>query len=156
MERKGVTLIEMLIVMVVASILLLTIGTLSSIGNKSYKKIVRQAAIYNDIAYGFKLISNRVHKTRSISLETPSSPWVGDKFIVGSEAFGLYKTSSTMDFVHLPDKDDSANQETIFSVSNSDTINVSWSISGESVTCQISGSKDNIPFSLTSTAVQRI
>ena len=71
-SKNGVSLVELLVSIVVASILILTIGVLSDIPQKSYKKINSEQQIYNDISYGFKLMQNKVRASSILSITAVS------------------------------------------------------------------------------------
>ena len=148
-NNSGTTLIEMLVTLIVGGIMMLAIGSVSDIGKRSYQRLLTESSVYNDIAYGFKLIQNRIHKTRTISVETASTPWLGQKLIVGNEAFGVYyQTGSRQDFVHLPDKNNSSDRRVILSVLDTDILNATFSISGSVVTVNLSGSDGDVPFDI--------
>lgn len=150
-------MVELLVCLVVASILVLTIGVLSDIAMGSHKKARTEAEIYHEIAYGFKLMQNRMHETGSISTVPAGGSWLSDRLVLGDEAFGLYQNTSTRDWVHLPDKDDTNNRSLIFSVKNSDPIPVLNFIfpSSNSVTINFSGQRDGTSFNMSSTVRRR-
>ena len=164
-NKNGFSLTELLVSIVVASILILTIGVLSSIANGSFNKISSEQQTYNDISYGFKLMQNRVRIASSMSKTTtkPNPPWVNsEELVVDNVAFGLYQASggTKRDFVYLADKNDETNRETIFTVPDA---NLSWTLtcnpsscsSPKSITLILTGKKDNIPFDMETTVMKR-
>lgn len=98
--NKGFTIIELLVVMIIASIFLLSVGIISIIGIRSYDKYRRESQIYNDISYGFELIKNRVRRT-PVAPDTPTGgPWVGKALVVGEDTFGVQQQGCFRDFVY--------------------------------------------------------
>ena len=117
---------------------------------------MEESSIYNDISYGFKLIQDRVHKSKTIAVETATTPWLGQKLITGNEAFGVYyQVGSSQDFVYLPDKNDDSNRKVILSVLDTDVLNAAFTINGGKVTVTLSGSKGEIPFNISTTVKSR-
>ncbi len=158
-NKNESSLAELLISMIIAAILFLTIGSLSSIANSSYNKINKQKEIYNDISYGFKLMQNRVRgAVDTVKKETkPNPPWVGGEWLVAdSAAFGLYKDLGNTNFVYLANKNDESKRETIFSVPGD---NLNWKVTCQpsctSLALTLSGNKDNIQFDMGTTILRR-
>ena len=92
-NKKGFTLIEILITLIVASILVLAMGAISHISLTSYKRLRDRASIMSDVMYAFKFIQNRVHAAHVVESQTVGTPWVGGfKLICNNSAFGIYGT----------------------------------------------------------------
>ena len=146
-NQKGTTLIELLVVLMIGLTMLLAIGAISDIGKQTQRKLIGESSIYNDIAYGFKLIQRRAHGSALDSVGPPMN-WVSDQLITGAERFGVYYHPGGMDFVHLLG---SGVRRTILSVQNPDTLsfipNVNSTIDNADIT--LSGTKNGIPFSMT-------
>jgi len=68
MMKKGFTLTEMIIGMLITSILILTIGVMSSTGISSYSKLRKQAEAYNEIYSAVSFIEHSVRGAKNISL----------------------------------------------------------------------------------------
>ncbi len=146
-NTHGHSLIEFLLAIMIASILILTIGTLSTIGNSSYKKLNSQQQIYNDLSYAFKLLQNKVRVAKTLTLTNQPSPWISGKhFLIDAAIFGLYQTNaSTVDLVY----DNGVQRQTILSVPQPGTITLTFpspGVTSNSVKIEISGTKDNINF----------
>jgi len=143
---KGTTLIELLVVLIIGLTLLLAIGAISDIGKQTQRTLISEASIYNDIAYGFKLIQRRAHGSALYS-EPPPANWVGDRLITGTERFGVYVHPGGQDFVHLLG---SGVRRNILSVLTPDTLSftplVDNAIDNADIT--LSGTKNGIPFSM--------
>lgn len=154
-HKKGFTLVEMLVSLVVAGILILSVGVIASVSNNSFIKLNNKQQIYNDIAYGFKLLQYKVRGSTSIAIGNQTDPWIsGQHFLVGSDIFGLYQTNqTTTDLIYH----NGSKKEIIFSVPQPGIVNLSFpgGISGQSVTVKISGTKNRIPFDLETTIFRR-
>ena len=165
---KGFTLIEMQVSLVIASILVLAIGVVAGMSTRSYNKLQKEAQIFNDITYGFKLMENRVRRCRlPLQIEHPDNlltGWItGERLIVGNEAFGLFseKGGSTIDWVHLPDK----NQESIRDIIMTFPTHIEPGEVGQllSMTCdaqkvevRLKGKKEGVPFNLAANIKRRV
>ena len=157
-KNSGTSLVELLVSLIVTSILILTIGVLSTISNTSYKKALTAADLYSEIAFGLKMIQNRIHKATTPITQplAQASPWVSNRLIVDNEAFGLYDNSSSWDFVHLPNKTNATTREVMFSVPKSNpTPSLSFTVTGNSIVVSLSGKKNNVPFSFASKIIRR-
>ena len=157
-NEKGFSLVELLVSIIVAAILILTTGVLSSIANRSYYKFNSEQQIYNDISYGFKLMQNKVRSAASMSKITtkPNPPWVnGEQLVIGTAAFGLYQAAggTKRDFAYSANG--TAETEAIFSVPDANLTLTIDSISAKSVTITLSGKKDTIPFTIKNTIMRR-
>jgi len=159
MKRKaGYTLAELLICIVISSMVILTIGVIAGISRNSYQRIRTEADVFNDIAYGFKLIQNRVRKAQNLSIVSTSGEWKSDRLIINNKyAFGLYQANASdkKDFVFLPNKDDATVREVIFSVPNNDTLNLEINLSNQSVGIRIYGIRSKVPFDLSTSVTRR-
>lgn len=164
-SNKGVTLVELMVVMVLTIIMLIAVGAVSGVGKVGYKKISDETVFYNDIAYGFKLIQNRVHSTNgSVSVESTTAPWIGNRLEVGNEAFGVYdRVGDRKDFVYLPDKNDTdpANYQTILTVLDTDILTSTFTVVGDKITVDIDinvGKEDiwDIDIDMSTTVIKRI
>jgi len=155
-NKRGFTLVELLVAVVAGGLVILTAGTVSSIGKTSHQKLFNESGIYNDIAYVFKLIQNRVHMATTISSPAATSPWVGtERLIVGNEAFGVYnETGPNTNLVYLSDKDNVNTRQTILIALDTDTLDLSINPDepiGDTVEVTLSGTKNGISFSMTTT-----
>ena len=166
-NQKAFSLVELLVCLVIAAVLILTVGAISSIANSSYNKINSQQQIYNDISYGFKLLQFKVrNSTSAIASGNQPSPWIsGQHFLIGSsDVFGLQTSGSDTNLVY-----DNGNTETILNVPAAVTTNCSnlttmincinltfpVSMTAQSVTFRISGVKDKVRFDMQTTVLRR-
>jgi hypothetical protein len=152
------TLVEMLVGMILMVIMLIAVGAISDVGKQGHQNIATEASIYNDIAYGFKLIQNRIHSTNgTVAEEATSTPWIGNRLVVGNHAFGIYdKAGGWRDFVYLPDKNDENNRQTILTVLDTDAITGTFTVTGDKVDISLTGTKRKIPFNMSTTVKKRI
>jgi len=171
-NTKAYTLVEMLISLVLGAILVLSMGAISSISNNSYRKVMAQAQVFNDIHYGIKFLQSHVRKASALYTETGNGSWVSQKLIVDHEAFGLFQNGAQVDFVYLPDKDDENQREIIFSVSSPGNVTLDFykppAVVGgawpdvvvgdelEAIKAQLQGHKDRIPFDAATIIMRRI
>lgn len=81
MKKKGFTLTEMIIGMLITSILILTIGVMSSTGVSSYSKLGKQAEAYNDLYFGVDLIERSIRRAHTVSVDTTQNTLTVDSFI---------------------------------------------------------------------------
>jgi prepilin-type N-terminal cleavage/methylation domain-containing protein len=167
MKRDGFTLAEMLISLIVAAVLILTIGAISSISLTVNKKLRTEASIYTDLSYGLKLMRNRARGAKSLKCQLVGTPWVSDQLIFNNQgAFGIYKEagSTTRDFVYLADKDDPTNREVILAIPDPE-FNLVLKLDDDrvcvpdktykNVTVTLDGTKDKIDFVLENTIMRR-
>ncbi|HEY7710609.1 MAG TPA: prepilin-type N-terminal cleavage/methylation domain-containing protein [Candidatus Entotheonella sp.] len=110
-HQNAFTLVELLISMIVASILMLTIGVLSVIASSSFTRLNREQAIYNDIAYGIKLMQHRIRSAVGITPQSVGNPWLGRQIEVQyidnngalqTTLFGVCQVATGSQLVHRP------------------------------------------------------
>ncbi len=166
--KKGFSLIELQVTIIIAAILILIIGVISDASLGSYNKIKKEGEVFSDIYYGFKLLQNRVHAANNVTSGTLSSPWITTnnvKIIINNtERYGLYQPAGTttielVRFASAAAELTPSSRETILSI----PINATWANptlaltqSGNSYTITLTGTKDNVPFNLSSTSTKRI
>ena len=165
-SNKAFSLIEMQVSLLIASILVLAVGALASMSTKSYNKIQSQAAIYNDVTYSLKMIQNKVRSSiaaPTVDVSKNPSIWLdGKQLVIDQGAFGVYKTidSPVREFVYLNDKNNETNREVLFRFEkNEDELMFSPSSTASecsSLMVKFKGTKDKIPFDLSSCIVRRI
>ncbi len=168
--RSGFSLVELLISLIVAAILVLTAGSLSSISLTAYNKEMNKQGIYNDLSYGLKLLRNRFRNAEASSVSKNTAAgnvWVGQTLLeIENQAFGIYQlnNSSPREFVFLADKSNQNKREVLLSVPGSD---FSWTVecdpsdcgaSGpgpKAVTVKFDGTKNKYPFHMETTVTRR-
>jgi hypothetical protein len=153
-NKNAITLIELLIGLILASILFLSVGVLSEIANSSFNKLNKEQQVYNDISYGLKLVQNRLRGSLSpISAGSQPAPWISGKhFQFGNDTFGLYQSIGSTDLIY----DDGTRKETILSVPPTGAVDLSFpALSDQSITIKITGSKNEIPFDIQTTVFRR-
>ena len=176
-DKKAFSLIEMQISLVAAAILILTIGVLSSIGTSTYAGLTKEAEVFNDLSYGFKLMQNR-GRSSNISYMCPTGQWTSGIVVVnaGAESFGIFRNMlnnpPTREFSYL----NGTTREVILSVpdprNSPDVLNITapdtctdppsgYLMCGTTnnpvyaINVRISGIKDKVPFSMCSTILRR-
>ncbi len=159
-NKNGFSLVELLVSIVVASVLILTIGVLSSIANGSYNKINSEQQIYNDLSYGFKLMQNKVRASSTVSITAASGSWVSPRVSVSDGNFGIFRNTTslaTREFSY----DNGTTREVILSVpdpNNSSAIldlTAVQTATSNAVTVTITGTKNNMPFNMQTTVTKR-
>jgi len=65
--KRGFTLAELIIGMLISSILILTVGVISGTAVTSYEKLRKEAQAYDDLYYGVDLIERSVRRAESVS-----------------------------------------------------------------------------------------
>jgi len=157
MSNKGAfTLVEMIVTLAIASLIVMGIAAAINIGNSYYGKLSHETGIYNDVSYGLKMMQNRVHSAKFLSVNTAGSPWSGQRLEVGNELFGIYVSGGNQDLVRLPDKANPNNREIILSVPAGGSLTLSLTQNGKAVSIRVYGSKYHIPFDVSSTVTRRI
>jgi type II secretory pathway component PulJ len=157
-SNSGYTYIELLTSLVISAFVVLSITAVSSISQRSYDKTMKEASVFAEVTYGFKLMQNRVRSAESSIEQSASGQWMSEQLVLNNkEAFGLYRAagSSTTDFVYLEDKSQTNNREVILSVPNSNSISFNVTLSGKAVTIRVNGNKGKIPFDLSTVVVRR-
>ena len=141
-RKEGVTIVELLVVLIVAAIMLLGVNAISRIGHRSHRKILEEASVYNDIAYAFKLMQSRVHRSKIQSN--------GTELITGNEKFGVYVHSGGRDLMYYPNRYDASVNHVIFSVPGTGTMNFNCDVNAVSgdVDIVLEGEKNDIPFDM--------
>lgn len=159
---KGTTLVELMVVLAIGGLIISAAGSVTNIARRSHSKIARSATIYNDIAYGFKLMQRKIRESSNVVRNsTVTNSWIGEKLNVDNHAFGVYSHSgsSQRDFVYLPDKNVDSIRETIFSVFGSDLLNavytVNYALNETKVGINLSGVRSSILFNMTTTVKTR-
>lgn len=156
-KTSGFTYVEFLISIVIASILILTVVAIASIGHGSHQRVIKKAEVYNDIMYSFRMFEDRIHRAKVLKVEGASAPWVSSKIIVDNEAFGVYKdtSKSTRELVYLPDKDDETNREVLFFTNDPD-LEMTLIQGTKSVAITLKGKKNAIPFDMATKVKKRV
>ncbi len=159
MNIKGFTFVEMLVSLMVSAVVVLTIGSISGICRNSELKTRSESQIFDDIAYGFKLLQNRVHEGKSLEEETLGGHWLGNQLVIDHDkVFGVFQDdgSAVRELVYLPDKSDETARQVIIGFSASDSVTLDVAKNGsKSVSVSVSGEKGNIPFSSSTDVMRR-
>lgn len=103
-NKNAFTMVELLVSIVVASILILSIGVLSQLSLQSHQKLRKEADLFGEIAYGFKLMHNKAHSSVSLVRNLMGGTWTSDQISVDEGTFGLQdnlNNSNLTDFVFL-------------------------------------------------------
>ena len=158
-NNKGTTLVELLVGIIIASLIVLTVGAIAELGKTTRSQLRAESMIYNDIAYGFKLMQSRMHKVNSEpERESASTPWTGGERIeIGNEIFGIYDDAGGMQsFVYVPDKTDLSTRQVIFQLpDNSFTMDVEPNDPVNQVEITLSGVSNGQPFNMKTTITGR-
>lgn len=159
---RGFSLVELQVALIVAVILILTVVGISQIGNQNYSKMRKEAEIYSDLAYGLKIIRNKVRESSSVYVNgVPGDPgWVsGQYLVVDNSGFGLYKPfdQSEVEFVYVKNLADLTKRERLFvTKSGKDKNLIKFSEMNDIVTIsEIKGAKDGVEFDLPNVVIKR-
>ncbi|MBN2119963.1 MAG: prepilin-type N-terminal cleavage/methylation domain-containing protein [Candidatus Omnitrophica bacterium] len=156
MRKRGFTIIELLISLIIGGILILMIGAISLASHKSHMTIHNQAQVHNDVFYGFELAANRLRAANSAWVENtwPNPPWTSDILIIDNSAFAVY--NSTQDqmasFVYLPDRSDTSIRKTIF---QSGLVNFYPAKNGNLFSIRLVGKQNLNPFDFSTKVLKR-
>ena len=159
--RSGVTLVELLVSLLIATVLVLTIGAISEISLKSYTKNRQRISTISDIYYGFKVVQKHIREAKTItqitsaslertedqltvnSWQTPSKAMELDNGLIG--VFRSVPTQSSYlvpmcEFVYIPDKTkaiDSTNKDILIQVEDpgNSCSTLRWSILCDTTNC---------------------
>ena len=160
-SQSGTSMVELLVSVVIAVIVLLTIGAISQVAIRSHNRCFNETEIYADVSYGLKLMQKRVRESMSVAVDTPGGSWTGSRVVIGNKtgndsAFGLYQNTGTLDFVYVPDVTVEATREVITSVPVAETITLTPTLGTGSVEVQIQGEKSGVPFDLSTVIMRRL
>jgi prepilin-type N-terminal cleavage/methylation domain-containing protein len=157
--KKGFTLAELLVTMVISAVLILMVGAISQIAFSSHDQIRKEGDVYSDLFYGLSRMNFSVRKASALSLDNtwPNPPWVSSILIVDNSAFGLYRPAGgKIKFVFVPNKTNPGVRENI--IEDLDTMSFSFTLSGtpnKSANVTVQGAKDNEPFNISNFVVTR-
>ena len=103
-NREGFTYIELMIGLIIGAVLILMIGAISSIGNASFDKAMKESSVYNDAFSGLNLIKFFGRKSHTMITTSNASKFGLSPGVLelDNSAFGL--GSNNKDFVYLNDK----------------------------------------------------
>ena len=131
-NKQGITLVELLVGLVIGAVVVLIVGSISKMALTSNSHIQEDAALFNDMAYGFKMIRKYGREATTIATASWSAPTggvgVSAKIVITNTnatpttvAFGLFEptggtnrqlvfmpTNTESNFqilANLPDKD---------------------------------------------------
>lgn len=94
MNNRGFSLMEMEVSLVVAAILVLTIGVLSQISLQADTNKRRTAQIYYDLDYAVRMAQNKIRPSSSIQAAIGMTNWVGTPLMIDSGAIGLWDANA--------------------------------------------------------------
>jgi len=134
----GVSLVELQVSLLIASILVLTIGAIAGVSQTSFRKARYEASVYNDLTYVFKKIQSRV---RSAVTE------------IDSEDIVLRQAGDDKELVYFSQ---TGNEEVLFSFKKYEELNLVIENLQEKVMVTLEGIKDDVPFKLSSTVIRRM
>lgn len=70
MARRGFSLVELLLALLIGGIIVLMIGALSSSGLDSYNRTRGQAGVYNELAYSRDRIDRGIRRAHLVTVDT--------------------------------------------------------------------------------------
>ena len=158
-NNRAFSLVEMLISIVVAAVLVLTIGVISSLSTSTYASLTNEAKAYNDITYGFKLMQNRVRASSSLGLTAASGSWVSQRVAVSAGSFGIYRDTTHSPATREFSFDNGVTREIIFSqpdpANSSAVLNLTATPGTNSVTVTISWTQNNVLKNMSTVMLKR-
>lgn len=155
MHRKGYTLAELQAGLILGIILILMIGSISSITATSYQRLREEIDVYEGIFWSLTIVSSRIRAASVLTKEVWANPWLNEVLIFDDQALGVYQDSGERQLVYLADKDNPANRKILFSVQDPYLIMSVTMPGSRYVTINLVGSLRNVPFDLTNTIVRR-
>ena len=169
MNKKAFTMVEMLVSLIVAVILILAIGVISSIALSSNRKQRVNLDTYSDIHYGFKLMENKIRSAVSaISTSTPGGDWRGARLEMDGVGFGVYRdpTSQLSSFVYVSNLTSHncsttapSNCDLILKIpdptNDPNVLSFTPTIVGNAITVKIFGINEKYPFNLAMKILKR-
>ena len=158
-NNKAFSLPELLVSLIIMSIIILTIGSISGMANKTYGSLTNESQLYNDISYGFKLMQSKARAADTLSVDAASGSWVSQCVKVNSQKFGIYRNTTYTPARREFSYDNGATREVIFYVPDpsnlATTLDLAVTQNGKAVTATISGTKSDIPFNISTTVLRR-
>lgn len=79
--KRGYTLTELIIGMLISSILILTIVVMSTTAVSSHHYLSKEAEAYNDLYYGVDMIERSIRRAQDVSVDTTQNILTADNFI---------------------------------------------------------------------------
>lgn len=136
-NNRGFTLTELIVVMVIVIVVLLTIVALSEISNRSYTNLRNETEVYNDIYFGFNLISHYIRNSSKVSVNSTQ-----DELTAGEVIF----RKSGANFIY---HDNLANTDhNIITQVNNLACSFVPSVNNKLITVTLSGNKGRVSFNL--------
>ena len=116
--KKGLTLVELLITIIIASILILLVGVIATTAMNSFEGARREDQVYVDAFSGMDLMQSRIRRAASTDISVVNGSTynlIGRALIVGSSVFGLLPgtEAGTVDFVFIPNITNPADMQLI-------------------------------------------
>ena len=112
-NKNGFSLAELLVTILVSSILILAVGSISSMGMRSNRGYRNKGRLFNDIKYALRVTANETREAYRVTINaTAGSPWIGSQLILhnvdgsANEVIGVYQESGAQDLVYLSDESD--------------------------------------------------
>jgi len=121
-RKNGFSLVELQVSLLIASILILSIGMIAQVSTQKYNQYLDEARIYNDIAYGFKMIENRIRESQSLTIAPLGGvQWKTPMLQLGNngvtEGFAIYQANlnAPFQFVRVKNINDLTDMEVLYS-----------------------------------------
>jgi prepilin-type N-terminal cleavage/methylation domain-containing protein len=110
-NKKGFTVIELLIGLIIGAILVLIIGAISGIGNASFDRAVKESSVYNDAFTSLNLMKFLGRKSHTIITYNTSQFGLASGAVLqlDNSAFGL--STNQKDFIYLKDKSNTTDKK---------------------------------------------
>ena len=159
MNDKAFTMVEMLVALIIALILILAMGVISSTGLSSNRKQRVALDTYSDIHYGFKLMENKIRSaTSTVSWASNQLTMsnVDNSGVTYTSIFKVQANGANKDLVYLSDYVNNAldKSEVIYAGTDASLV-MTVNVVGSKITVHLSGTKEKFKFNLADTITRR-
>jgi uncharacterized protein YdeI (BOF family) len=143
MDNQGFTIAELAAGIFIGAILVLSIGSISSISHASFERLRQEAEVYNEVHSGFDLMNKAVHNAESVSIDDTSTVLTAGNLVFQKQGEDFIFRNTT----------DNTTHKIIEGVQN---LNLVFSSpSTKFISVAISGKKNKVDFVFTNKVMQR-
>jgi len=152
-KKRGFSLIELLIGIIVAGIVILMISAVGTIAYQSYNNLRNQSGVYNDSQFALQLIREGIRQ--STSVPTIAGTCLTIVTAASTKYYYTMTSGTTKSLVYGSNACSSATNEPIISGVTSTGFVFTPSVTGQLVTVALSGTKNGVSFNYSMSAMRR-